>query len=219
MASNKRTLTFPQVPRWHFPRIPRKWMELGILAAVFTVIVGVILWKIFTPPTPISEISKVVVIEPAPGPVQPAQSAVPVVAPVATPTPAPVRERVLGPTMMGDILVQVGEKKHINYGLGYYFIPPGSADYPQYDFPLILGKGRGNDWQTIAEIADPGLEEIGSEWTLTTKDPDQENFTLRVKLTRVGENYRYKTDFWFSPTNGESWLRPARYPVELPPGS
>lgn len=152
----------------------------------------------------------------------PSSSGIVAVEPTATPTPEPTPSpsKVLGQGMMGGILVQLGGKKHVSYGLGYWFTPPGNPDYPKYHFPLVLSKAEsdGEGWQEIAEISDPNIEKFGGEWVLTVEDPDRAGFILQVKLIR-DEELGYRSELTFSPNGGRGWFSPAHYPARVPPGN
>jgi len=122
---------------------------------------------------------------------------------------------VLGQTTHGLIIFLLDRNEHVCYGLGTMFVPP-NGKFPLYDFPLFVSKTeRGGPWQVITSFPDPNIEKIGGEWkSKFITDPDHKSFILQVKLTRVEEPYKYKTEFMLSPDNGSSWLPPANYPVE-----
>lgn len=133
--------------------------------------------------------------------------------PAPTSPPQEQREKVLGPTNQGAIIFDMGEKGHVAYGLGSMFTPPGSPPFPQYGFPLYVSKTDGYSWTTLAVIPDPGINQIGNKWESTLiKDPNYENFILKVELTRVAEVQKYDIRFSFSPDNGKGWLT-----AEFPP--
>ncbi len=138
--------------------------------------------------------------------------------PTLTPTPAP--QKVLFPTDMGSAFWPLDPegKKFISYDLGFIGTPPGN--YPFYDFPLFISRSAGGQpYQTIATIQDPGLKNIGDKWETTTTDTEY-NVLCKVRLTRIREDYKYKTEFLVSPDygighNGErQWLPPLTFPPD-----
>ena len=121
---------------------------------------------------------------------------------------------------LGLIIFFRGEE-HFAYILGR--MAPLGPDVPQeYGFPLYIerdaGKGREINVKIITSIPDPNINEIGAEWNSgLIKDPDYDNFVLRVRLIRATETvagiYKYKMKFYFSPDGGQTWLGPAEQPT------
>ena len=121
---------------------------------------------------------------------------------------------------LGVIIFERGEE-HFAYILGR--MAPLGPDVPQeYGFPLYIerhaGRGREINVKIITSILDPNINEIGAEWNSgLIKDPDYDNFVLRVRLIRATETvagiYKYKMKFYFSPDGGQTWLGPAEQPT------
>ena len=101
------------------------------------------------------------------------------------------------------------------YGVGYMFTPSKSQEYAYFEFPICVTKeenGEGN--QIIAEIPDPELQEIGTEWEITVRDPDHRNYLIKVKLTRVENDYKYNVESSISGDGGETWTKGLPWPYE-----
>ncbi len=135
------------------------------------------------------------------------------------PTPAPTsppqeqRQKVFSPAIYGLILFDISEKEGVAYGLGGMFTPPGTGLFPRYEFPLFVSRTDVSPVKTLATIPDPNIETIGTKWeSALIRDPDYENFVLKVELTRVTEAQKYDIRFSFSPDNGKGWLT-----AEFPP--
>lgn len=135
------------------------------------------------------------------------------VPPVLPTTPTSIPQKVLDPGMHGVIIFDMGGKNIVAYGIGSMFTPPGSDLFPRYEFPLYVSRTTDSPIKTLAVISDPRIETIGDKWeSALIRDPDHENFLLKVELTRTAEAQKYNIRFLFSPDNGKGWMK-----VEFPP--
>ncbi len=122
--------------------------------------------------------------------------------------------KILVQTDLGLILVRMGEKKHMAYGLG--FILNLQIRPPSFEFPIYVSKSEnGGPWETITTIPDPNIDQIGSEWETLVKNPDHPNHVIKIKLIRVEEEYKYRVKSYFSVDGGDSWWKPLIYPFGL----
>lgn len=139
---------------------------------------------------------------------------VPQVPPSApTSPPQEQREKVLNAASHGLIIFEISEKEGVAYGLGSMFTPPGTGLFPRFEFPLFVSRTDVSPIKILATIPDPNIETIGNKWeSALIRDPDYENFVLKVEIIRVAEVQKYNTRFSFSPDNGKGWMT-----AEAPP--
>lgn len=128
-----------------------------------------------------------------------------------TSTQSTQEEKVLHPTDLGLVFWRLDGEKYIAYGIGKLSKPRGGT-FLLYEFPLFISRTvGGGPWETIITIPDPDIE-IGGGWeSPLITDPDY-NVTLKVKLIRVEEVYKYKVMFFASPSWSEKWFPPTIYP-------